>query len=440
MRTELQSLTATLLAATALTLAPAASALTPPPAADQAEPIAITNVTVHVGNGEVIADATVAFGGGRITAVGTGVDTAGHRVIDGGGQHLYPGFVLPDSRLGLEEVSSIEDTKDGQETGQVNPNVRSLIAYNTDSEMGPTLRFNGVLVAQVAPTGGLVSGSSSIVQLDAWNWEDAVISADDAIFVNWPPKRQGRFDFSTFTFKFEENKQYDTQMLAMETLFNDASTYTQRPAGTPSNLKLAAMQGLYSGDTRLFVRTDVARDAVRAVEFASRHGVQHVVIVGDEGLLAAADYLAEHQVGVIVMGTHRLPGEAHHDIHAPYAFAGQLVAAGVKAGLTVGGLFNTRNLPFHAGTAGAHGGLDREQTLRLITLSNAELLGIDDRVGSIAVGKEATLFVSKGDALDMRTNQLSHAFIAGRALTLGGTQQELYERFREKYSSTTAAP
>ncbi|MEM9388411.1 MAG: amidohydrolase family protein [Pseudomonadota bacterium] len=438
MRAYLRTPLATLLASIGLTLAVAVQALAPTPASSQGEPIAIDNVTVHVGNGEVIAEATVGFADGRITAVGTDVDTTGHRVIDGAGQHLYPGFVLPDSRLGLEEVSSIEDTIDSEETGQVNPNVRSLVAYNTDSEMGPTLRFNGVLVAQVAPTGGLVSGSSSIVQLDAWNWEDAVLMADDGIFVNWPPKRQGRFDFSTFTFKFEKNKQYDGQMLAMQTLFDDAGTYAKRGADTASNLKLAAMQGLYTGATRLFVRTDVARDAVRAVEFARRHGVEHVVIVGDYGLLPAADYLAEHEVGVIVMGVHRLPGEAHDDIHAPYAFAGKLVAAGVKTGLTNTGLFNSRNLPFQAGTAGAYGGLDREQALRLITLSNAELLGIDDRVGSIAVGKEATLFVSRGDALDMRTNVLTHAFIGGRELTLEGTQQELYERFRQKYSSISA--
>ncbi len=417
-----------------LTLGGVAQGLTPTPAPAQGEPLAISNVTVHVGNGEVIAGATVAFTDGRITAVGTVVDTTGHRVIDGAGQHLYPGFVLPDSPIGLVEVNSLADTVDAEERGDVNPNVRALVAYNTDSEMGPTVRFNGVLVAQVAPSGGMVSGSSSIVQLDAWNWEDAVLAADDGIFVNWPAQRQGRFDFSTFTFKYEKNKQYDAQILAMETLFQDATSYSQRPAGTPSNLKLAAMQGLYAGTTRLFVRTDEARDAVRAVEFARRHGVQHVVIVGDDGLLPAADYLAEQEVGVIVMGVHRLPGEEHHDIHAPYAFAGQLLAAGVKTGLGIPGVLNARNLPFQAATAGAHGGLDREQTLRMITLTNAELLGIDDRLGSIAVGKDATLFVSRGDALDMRTNELTHAFINGREIILGGTQQELYERFREKYS------
>ncbi len=425
---------ATAVAAGAL-VATSAAALVPAPVPAQPEPIALTNATVHVGDGTVLEGATVAFRDGRITAVGADVDTAGHRVVDVAGHHLYPGFILPDSRLGLVEVESLADTRDEEETGAVNPNVRSLIAYNTDSEMGPTLRYNGILVAQVAPEGGMVSGSSSIVQLDAWNWEDAALVTDDAIFVNWPAKRVGRFDFATFSFRFEENKDYAKQMLMLEQLFQDAAAYPERPAGTPANLKLAAMQGLFDGRKRLFVRTNVARDVVRAVEFAQAAGVQHVVVVGEDGLLPAADYLAEHDVGAIVQGVHRLPAQAHSDLHAPYRLAAELIRAGVTTGLTDPGLRNSRNLGFLAGTVAAYGGIGREQALRMITLSNAELLGIDDRLGSIAAGKDATLFVSRGDALDMRGNALVYAFVNGREIRLDATQQTLYERYREKYSA-----
>jgi hypothetical protein len=411
-----------------------ASAIVPKPAPAQAEPIALVGATIHVGDGSVIEGGTVAFADGRITAVGTDVDTAGHRVVDVSEHHLYPGFILPDSRLGLVEVNSLADTIDYEETGEVNPNVRAIVAYNTDSEIGPTLRFNGVLLAQVAPVGGMVSGSSSVVQLDAWNWQDAVVRMDDAIFLDWPAERKRRFDFSTFSFKFEKNENYAEQMLAMEQLFNAATTYADRPAGTPANLKLAAMQGLFDGTRRLFVRTNVSRDVVRAVEFARRFGVQHVVVVGAEGLLASADYLAERGVGAVVMGTHRLPAQAHSDLHQPYRLAAELVRAGVTTALADSGLRNSRNLPFQAGTVATYGGLDREQALRLITLSTAELLGVADRVGSIEAGKEATLFVSRGDALDMRGNDVRHAFIGGREIVLDGTQQALYERFREKYA------
>lgn len=409
-------------------------AITPRPAPPQTQPVAVTNATVHVGDGTVREGVTVAFADGRITHVGPDVDTTGARVIDARGHHVYPGFILPDSRLGLVEVDALRATIDQDETGAVNPNVRALVAYNTDSEMGPTLRFNGVLLAQVAPEGGLVSGTSSIVQLDAWNWEDAAVLADDGLFLNWPAQRVRRFDYSTYTVKYEKNKDYDRTMLALETIFRDAVTYADRPPGTPVNLKLAAMQGLFDGSKRLFVRTNVARDAVRAVEFAREHGVEHVVLIGADGLLAAADYLAEHEVGVIVAGTHRLPRQPHHEIHRPFRLASALMAHGVQTGLTDTGLRNSRNLPFQAATQAAWGGLDREQALQMITLTNAQLLGIHARVGSVEVGKDATLFISTGDALDMRSNDVTHAFINGRQITLPAMQQELYQRFRRRYA------
>jgi hypothetical protein len=244
----------------------------PTPAPAQAEPIALVGATVHVGNGEVIENATVAFTDGRITAVGTGLDTAGHRVVDVAGHHLYPGFILADSRLGLVEVNSIRDTIDYEETNEVNPNVRAIVAYNTDSELGPTLRFNGVLVAQVAPQGDMVSGTSSIVQLDAWNWEDAALKLDDAIFLNWPPRRVGRFDFSTFSFRYEKNEGYDVQMLAMEQLFHAAATYASRPgrhAGQPEAGRDAGVVRRHP--KQLFVRTNVARDVVRRWSLRESH-------------------------------------------------------------------------------------------------------------------------------------------------------------------------
>ncbi len=417
----------------ALLAASTSTALVPEPAPLQQGPIAIVNATVHVGNGTVIDNATVAFAEGKITSVGTSVDTAGHRVIDGTGHHLYPGFVLPDSDLGLNEVSAVRATVDSEEAGSLNPSVRSLVAYNTDSELIPTLRFNGILVAQVSPNGGIVSGRSSIVQLDAWNWEDAAVQADDGMFLSWPAKKVGRFDWATFSFSYQENDSYRAQINAIEQTFIDARAYVAQDDPEIPNTKLEAMRGLFDGSTRLFVRTNNPVDMVRAVEFARDQAVGHVVIIGADGLLEAADYLAENDVPVIVSGVHRLPQHGHDAIDAPYRLPADLVAAGVQTGLTYPGwIMAARNLPFLAGTASAYG-LGREQALKMITLTNAEILGIDDRVGSIETGKHATFFLSTGDALDMRGNDLTHAFIDGREIQLKGMQQELFERFEAKY-------
>ncbi|MEM9302363.1 MAG: amidohydrolase family protein [Pseudomonadota bacterium] len=408
-------------------------ALTPKPAPSQPGPIAIVGATIHVGNGSVVKDATIAFSDGKITAVGAGIDTAGHTVIDAEGHHVYPGFVLPDSDLGLNEVGAVRATVDDTETGNLNPSVRSLVAYNTDSELIPTLRFNGVLIAQVSPGGGIVSGRSSIVQLDAWNWEDAAVVADDGLFLTWPAKMVGRFDWSTFEFSFQENKNYRSQVNAIEQAFLDARAYIAAGDDAQPNVKLEAMRGLFDGSMSLFVRTNDPVDMVRAAEFARGQGVDRVVILGEDGLLDAAEYLSTNDIPVIVGGVHRLPEHDHDRVDAPFRLPGELVAAGVKTGLTYPGEnMNGRNLPFIAGTAAAYG-LNREQALTMITLTNAEILGIDDRVGSLEVGKHATLFISTGDALDMRGNDVTHAFIDGRKIQLKGMQQELYERFEEKY-------
>ena len=418
-----------LIAATVTTAAPA---LPPEPAPPQSGPIALVGATIHVGDGTVIENATVTFAEGRITGVGTDIDTAGHRQLDVSGQHVYPGFILPDSDVGLVEVGSLPDTVDNQDAGDMNPNLRALVAYNTDSEMTPTLRYNGVLIAQVSPVAGMVSGTSSIVQLDAWNWEDAALVADDGVFVNWPSRQVGQFDFSTFTFRFVDNEQYDEQLQRLTKLLHDARAYHTVEPEAP-NLKLAALSGLFDGSQRLYVRSNVAADIVRAVDTARSAGVRQVVVIAEAEALEVAEYLVEHEVPVIVSGVHRLPEYDYSDVDLPYRLPALLLEAGVTTGLTYPSLMSSRNLGFIAGTVAAHG-LDREQALSLITLNNAKILGIEERLGSIEPGKDATLFVSRGDALDMRGNDVTSAFIGGRQITLPGTQQELYRRYHEKYA------
>jgi len=416
----------------ALTFLGNTDALTPTPSKPQEQPIALVGATVHLGNGEKISNAVISFSDGIISGVhAQRPDLSGHRLIDVSGKHVYPGFVLPDSNLGLIEVDALPDTVDNQETGEINPNVRSLIAYNTDSEMIPTLRFNGVLTAQVSPKGGLVSGTSSIVRLDGWNWEDAALKVDDGIRMRCASRRSGRFDFATFTFKFSENKQYDEQAQRLQQLFQDARNYQR--GQQPQNLKLEAMQGLFDGSKRLYIQCNDPRDIVVVIKLAQNQGVKKPVLIAASGALQIASFLKENEIPVIVSGLHNLPEQAHDAIDLPYRLPFLLTQAGVKTGLTYPSLMNSRNLGFIAGTAAAYG-MDKASALRMITLSNAEILGIDEYVGSLKAGKHATLFVTSGDALDMRGNQISHAFIQGRQIELNGTQQQLYERFKTKYT------
>lgn len=417
-------------------IASIAVAQTPVPAKAQAKPIALTGGVAHLGTGQVIKNALIAFDKGKLTIVADAtvarVDLSGYEVIRIDGKHVYPGFILPNSQIGLQEVSAVRAMNDYAERGEMNPNVRSIISYNTDSEYIPTYRFNGVLLAETTPTGGTISGSSSLVEMEGWNWEDAAHTVDIGIHLNWPPQNRRQFDFNTFTFAESPNREYEKQVNDLEMFFAESVSYGKQTS-KETNLKLEAMQGLFDGKKTLFLHVNNPKEIVESVRFAQRSGVKRIVVVGGLGALWVADFLKENKIPVILPSTHSLPARIDDDVDLPFKLPHLLTQAGVTVCLSNDdALHGSRNLAFYAGTAVAYG-MDKEEALKAITSNTAKALGVDSRVGTLEVGKDATLFVSEGDALDYRTNILSHAFISGKQVILPGIQQELYERYSRKY-------
>lgn len=410
--------------------------VTPAPA--QKKAILLVGATAHLGNGTVIQNAQIGFENGKLTVVAdtnTDIDQAKYEVINVSGKEIYPGFILPLTNLGLREVFSVKATDDNSEVGNTNPSVRSIIAYNTDSEIIPTLKFNGILTAQITPYGSLINGTTSIVQLDAWNWEDAILVEDDGLCIIWPSRQVQKFDFETFSMKSEPNKNYTSQFQTINDLFTQSLAYG-KSTEREENLKLASIQGLFDGTKRLFIFADSEKGIVESVKFAQKKGIKRIVINGGSYSHLVADFLKNNNIPVILDNVHGLPQRPGDDIDLPYKSARILHDAGVLVGLGYFGYMGTmssRNLPFYAGTTAAHG-LSKEDALKLITSNTAKILGIDDKVGTLEVGKNATLFVSEGDALDMRTNQLIYAFIDGRKIQLKATQQVLFEKYEKKYA------
>ncbi|SUZ94278.1 uncharacterized protein METZ01_LOCUS47132 [marine metagenome] len=418
-----------------ISFSPVTLSIVPVPAADQSEPIAITGAVIHIGNGMIVNDGIITFDRGLITAVGVaggGINLVNHALIDVEGRHVYPGFVLPNSTLGLIEVNSVRATSDVLEEGDINASVRSAIAYNTDSEIIPANRFNGILTAQVAPQGGLISGSSTVFKLDGWNWEDAMLAEDVGLHLHWPSYVQRRRNSETGLFETVDNENYEGQTQLLHSLFQDAQAYS----GQLLNLNLLAMQPLFNGVTKLFIHADEAKQIISAIRFARSYGIQDIVLVGGADALSVKDFLLAQNVPVIYERIHELPQREWQDVDMPFKTPFLLHDAGIKVGIGGGAtsIDRQRNLPFFAGTAAAYG-LNRETALAMITSVNAEILGVADRVGTLEVGKDATLFISEGDALDMRTSQVLGAYIQGRDIDLYGTQQQLYERFRVKYAN-----
>lgn len=402
------------------------------PASSQQTSVVITGATIHTGNGQVIENGVLAFNNGKITYSGnaSGFQTpANAKSINATGKHVYPGLIAPNTQLGLVEIEAARATNDKYEVGVYNPGVRSLTTYNTDSRAIPTLRSNGILLAETVPQGGVISGASSIMQLDAWNWEDAAYKPDNAIHLNWP---------SYFSYKQDDNgamvtnnSDYEKQVSEIRQYFLLAKAYNETTNRAERNINLEAMKGLFDGSKKLIVHCDYIKEINNAVQFAASMNLQLVIMGGRDAYLCT-DLLRDHQVPVILGDVHSLPGNEDDEVVLPYHTAAKLSKAGVTYCLSVNGFWQVRNLPFMAGTTVAYG-VSKEDALKSITSSTAAILGIADRTGTLESGKDANVIISNGDILDMKSNQVVQAFIQGREISIDDAQKQLYEIYKTKY-------
>ncbi|MEY3208916.1 MAG: hypothetical protein RL064_947 [Bacteroidota bacterium] len=407
------------------------------PVAKQQGITAITHATVHIGNGTVLNDATVVFENGKITNLGVGLAApAGATVVDASGKQVYPGLILPSTDLGLVEVGAgVRGTNDYREIGENNANIRALVSYNTDSKIINNLRANGVLLAHVAPSGDLIEGQSSVVQLDAWNFEDAAYKADNGQYISLPSfivrARGGRGGMARAT---EENplKGAMDRVEKIKTFFTEAKAYLAEKNHVANNLRFEAVRGLFSGKQKLFVRANEVKQMLVAIDLGKTFGFK-VVIVGGSESFQIANILADNNIPVIISNQHALPSTEDDDVDQPYKLPAQLNKAGVLFALNdENDKAKHMNISFNAGTAAAYG-LSREEALTALTLNTAKILGIDDKTGSIEIGKDANIIISNGDILDMRGNAVTNAFIQGRAISLDNKQKQLNERYKAKY-------
>ncbi len=406
------------------------------PAGKQKGVTVITHATVHVGNGTTLTDASVSFENGKITGVGNIVAPAGATLIDGTGKHLYPGLILPSSDLGLREISSgVRGSNDFAEIGENNANIRSIVAYNTDSKIIGVLRENGILLAGVAPQGELIEGQASVVQLDAWNYEDAVYKMDNGLYINMPslmPRRGGRVAFMRPGPAGDPTKAAMDKIETIKAFFHDAKAYYQEKTHTANNLKLEAVRGLFEGKQKLFVRANEVKQMLLAMDLAKTFGFKLVIVGGTEAYQIAG-LLAEQNVAIILDRQHSLPSMEDDDVDQPYKTPAALQKAGVLFCLNdTHDQSRFRNLAFNAGTAATYG-LTKEQALSAVTLNPAKILGIDDKAGTLENGKDANLLMVNGDLLDMKSSVITQAFIQGRTVSLDNKGKQLYERFKHKY-------
>lgn len=402
--------------------------------------ILIINGMLHVGNGDTQPSALIGIENGEIKIIKNALaytydplewDT----IIDVKGQHIYPGFVAPNSTLGLTEIDAVRATRDYDDVGELNPHVRTQIAFNTESKVLATVRSNGVLIVQPTPRGGTISGTSSVMRMQGWNWEDATINANDGIHLNWPSSVQ-RGGWWAEPGDLKRNENYEDQKLKLYEFFELAKAYTSND-NQSEDIRLAAMTQCFNGSKRVYIHADELQQISDVIRFAQDFDIKYPVIIGGYDSYLLTPQLKDAKIPVMIQRPHSLPSKEDDDVDQPYKLAYQLQNGGVKFCIENSGsmeAMNTRNLPFLAGTAMAYG-LTEEEAIRAISLSSCEIIGIDKKYGSIEVGKSATLIVSEGNALDMRTNKITMALIDGQQVDLNNHQKELYEKYNEKYKS-----
>jgi imidazolonepropionase-like amidohydrolase len=406
------------------------------PAPKQTRPIALIGATVHPVSGPAIDNATIVFNDGKIVAIGREVAMPmGAEQIDVDGLHVYPGMIAANTSMGLVEIASVRATRDYAEVGAIKPNVRAEVSINPDSELLPVSRANGITMALSVPVGGLISGTSALISLDGWTWEDLTVKAPAGMHIFWP-----RMTASTAWWerrsKEEQLKSRDENLQRIKDAFANARAYGKAKATgtTDTDLRWDALLPVINREVRAFIHANGINEIQASVAWAKTENLD-VVIVGGADAWRVTDLLKDNQVSVIVADIHRTPSRRWEDYDAPFTLPKKLKDAGIPFCIaTGGGGFGTahiRNLPYHAATAAAYG-LSKEDALRSITLSAAEVLGVDDRVGSLEVGKDATLIVTNGDPLEITTN-VEMSFIEGRQIDLESRHTQLYKKYQAKY-------
>lgn len=405
------------------------------PGSPQRQPIFLKNATVHTVSHGTVAGTHVLFDKGRIVAIGDTLRVpANARVVDCTGMHVYPGFIAPVTTLGLTEIDAVRATRDMAEIGAVNPNVRGETAYNPDSELIPTIRSNGILLANVSPVGGLVSGMSSLMRLDGWTREDIAVRSRSALIINWPTMDVDRSPWNK-TSAEEQRSASAKAVKQIYDLFHAARAYGTLTASGDSarrDIKLESIRKVLADSIPVMIHAESTRQIEAAIEFKRTFGIR-LILVGASEARFVVDLLQRERVPLIINRVHGLPTRDEDPYDQAFTLPAVLAAAQIPFAFSDDGAWQQRNLAYHAGTAIAFG-LSETEAERALSLYPARMFGIDGEYGSIEVGKSATLFVSTGVALDSKSAIVRHAFIDGREVDLSNRHVKLTKKYRERFA------
>ncbi len=396
------------------------------PAPPQQQPIAITGGTIHTVSHGVIENGTIVIENGKITAVGANVEIpAGAENIDARGKHIYPGLIHGRTTLGLTEISRIAESTDLTEDGNINPNIRAQVAFHPISEHIPVAAVNGVLTVVPTPTGSLIAGKPAAMMTDGWTWEQMTLREGVGMSINWP--------------SLQNPSSYRQAIDELQQAFDDARRYKQAREAMKSgqgpnhnvDIRWEAMIPVLKGEMPVLVSAGDLRQIQAALAWTEKEGL-NTVLVGDRDMDIVAEQLAAKNIPVILTGVIGGPNHQWQGYDEGYKTPLRLYEAGVTFCIAgdASAAYALR-LPHHAASAVAFG-LPEAEGLKSVTINAAKILGIDDLVGSIETGKDATIMITNGSPLQMWT-EIDQVFIRGRKIDMTDKHNRLYEHYKEKH-------
>jgi imidazolonepropionase-like amidohydrolase len=414
------------------------------PTAACGESLLLTGGVIHTVTGPAITNGALLIRDGRIERVGERFDAPADQTVRLDGRHVYPGLIAASTELGLVEIEAIRATRDAREVGEFTPDVQSWIAVNPDSELIPVARANGITHVLPVPQGGIVSGQSGLVALSGWTAEEMTVKQPVAVHVFWPdmdldltPRELAR-DKTRWKSPEEQARERRAKVKAVEDFFEEARAYARaRDAGNgaaapPPTPAWEALRPWARGELPLMIHADEFRQIKAAVRWAATNG-HRFILAGGRDAWMLADELAAHRVPVIYEAVFALPARDERGYDLQFEAPARLHRAGVKVVFGFGGRHEAsalRNLPYSAAQAVAFG-LPPDEALKGLTLYPAQALGVADRLGSLAPGKEASLFVADGDILDIRS-RVRRLWIAGQEISLETRHTRLYDKYRQR--------
>ena len=412
------------------------------PGTNQKRPILLRGGTLHTVTGNVLEEYDLLFAEGKIVTIDEQIQPSPETdVLDIYGKHVVPGFIAGYTRIGLTEISAVKQTNDHSEIGEINPNVRANVAYNPDSDLIPVTRSNGVLIVNSSPSSGRIPGQSSVMVMDGWTWEEATLKHPSALNLNWPNMR---YNFRKDAKKKEkiQREEYNKSLREMDLLIRDVRAYHHRKNAKErkaehkqkTDLRLESMIPFVVFKDPIHIKANDVRQIEAAIKWSNKHDL-NIVIVGGRDAWMIPEVLVQNNIPIIILGVQTTPRRRFEPIHTPYKIPAMLQKAGVHFCISLDPGYpmdgHVRTLPDEAMRA-ASWGLTKDQALRAITLSAAEILGVDDQIGSLELGKDATLFISDNEPLTQDNHPIK-AYIQGREIDLTDRQKNLWNKYKEKY-------